>query len=97
MVNCEIIDKRSSSFYIAGAYQQPKILEKKASMEETGADSQIIDLITQYQSKLFAYVYSQTTDPEATREILQETCIVTCGFQSRRGFNSHSAGPCVKT
>ena len=23
MVNCEIIDKRTSSFYIAGAYQEP--------------------------------------------------------------------------
>ena len=76
MVNCEIIDKRTSSFYIAGAYQEPRTLDKKVSMEETGADSQIIDLITQYQSKLFAYIYSQTTDPDATREILQETNIV---------------------
>ena len=76
MVDCEIIDKRTSSFYIAGAYQEPRTLEEKASMEETGTDSQIIDLITQYQSKLFAYIYSQTTDPEATQEILQETNIV---------------------
>lgn len=76
MVNYGIIDKRTSSFYIAGAHQEPLTIEKKKFMDESGTDSQIIDLMTEYQSKLFAYIYSQTTDPEATQEILQETNIV---------------------
>ncbi|MCM8535024.1 MAG: sigma-70 family RNA polymerase sigma factor [Lentisphaeraceae bacterium] len=45
-------------------------------MESSDNEKQFIDLVTQYQGKLFGYIYSQMANPEATREILQETNIV---------------------
>ena len=75
LVNINIIDNRKSSFYIAKHWPLSRA-ESTQSMDKSASEQQLINLITDYQSKLFAYIYSQTTDPDATREILQETNIV---------------------
>ena len=70
------IDKGKASFYNSSSSNQAMGSESTQSMERTANEKDFINLLTEYQGKVFGYIYSQTADPDATNEILQETCLV---------------------
>src|SRR5215470_3243109 len=44
--------------------------------ESTGANSDFVELMTQYQGRLYGYVLSLSGDPDAANDVLQEANIV---------------------
>ena len=88
-----VIDKRYTSFY-TDAYRKKASSESLHSMERSKTEKEFIQLLTDHQSKLFAYIYSQTSNSEAANEILQETCLVAWSkrqhFEMGTNFNAWS-------
>lgn len=91
--NIELIDKSSESFY-TGACKKNARAKSTYAMERSESEKQFIQLITDHQGKIFAYIYSQTANPEAANEILQETCLVLWNkreqFEMGTNFNAWS-------
>lgn len=45
-------------------------------MEENNMETRFVELLTEHQSRIYAFIYSQTGEPHTAKDILQETNII---------------------